>query len=269
GKELVAAAIHNESPRADKQFVPVSCGALPDGLLESELFGHVKGAFTGAIREKKGRFELADGGTIFLDEVGELSQPMQVKLLRVLQEFKFERVGGEKTIAVDVRLVSATNKDLKKEVAAGRFRVDLFYRLSVMPLPLPPLRERKGDIPLLADHFLRRIAGESDRDVLSLSPEALSILVDYPWPGNVRELQNIIQFAAIKSRGREITPGHLPAGLLQGAGAAAARKGRKRKLDSAAVADAMKKAKGNKVKAAGLLKVSRATLYRFLSDPDG
>ncbi len=268
GKELVAAAVHNESPRADKQFVPVSCGALPDGLLESELFGHEKGAFTGAIREKKGRFELADGGTIFLDEIGELSQPMQVKLLRVTQELKFERVGGEKTIAVDVRLVSATNKDLKKEVAAGRFREDLFYRLSVVPITLPPLRERKGDIQLLADHFLQRIAEESDRDVTTLSPEALSILMEYPWPGNVRELQNILQFSVIKSRGSEITPGHLPAGLLKGAGAAAGRKGQKRKLDSAAVADAMKKAKGNKVKAAGLLGVSRATLYRFLSDKE-
>lgn len=268
GKELVAAAIHNESPRADKQFVPVSCGALPEGLLDSELFGHVKGAFTGAIREKKGRFELADGGTIFFDEIGELSPSMQVKLLRVLQEFKFERVGGEKTIQVDVRLVSATNKDLRKEVAAGRFREDLFYRLSVVPITLPTLRERKGDIPILADHFLQRIAEESDRDVTSLSPDALSILVEYPWPGNVRELQNILQFAAIKSRGMEIMPEHLPASLSKGAGAAAGRKGQKRKLDSAAVAHAMKKAKGNKAKAARLLGVSRATLYRFLSDKE-
>jgi len=264
GKELVAAAIHNESPRAQRQFVPVNCGALPDGLLESELFGHVKGAFTGAIRDKKGRFELADSGTIFLDEIGDLSAAMQVKLLRVLQEGTFERVGDEKTVKVDVRVISATNKNLRQEVAAGKFREDLFYRLCVVPITLPPLRDRRTDIPLLAEHILSRAAKESGRKKVSLSPPAIAALMDYPWPGNVRELQNALQYALIKSRGDTITPEHLPAIIYERSELTPAAP-RRRKLEPADVANALQQANGNKVKAARLLGVSRATLYRFLS----
>ena len=266
GKELVAAAIHSEGPRAGKQFVPVNCGALPDGLLESELFGHVKGAFTGAIRDKKGRFEVAHQGTIFLDEIGDLSPAMQVKLLRVLQEGTFERVGDEKTIRVDVRVLSATNKDLTKEVAAGRFREDLFYRICVVPITLPPLRERPKDISLLADHFLENAARESGREKASLSPETRSVLMGYPWPGNVRELQNGLLFALIKCKGDEIEPDHLPPLLVRDRTSMPARKRRRRKLEGEAVAEALKHTGGNKAKAAKRLGVSRATLYRFIDE---
>jgi transcriptional regulator with GAF, ATPase, and Fis domain len=268
GKELVAAAIHGESPRAEKLFVPVNCSALPEGLLESELFGHVRGAFTGAIRDKKGRFELADGGTIFLDEVGDLSPPIQVKLLRVLQEGTFEHVGGERTIRVDVRVISATNKDLRREVAAGRFRDDLFYRLCVIPINLPPLRERRSDIALLAEHILSHALAEADRDEVILSAEALNAMIGYDWPGNVRELQNAIQYALVKCRGNALRPEHLPP-TVAGARAASGvrpRRRRKRKLNADAVRRALDETKGNKVEAARKLSVSRATLYRFLDD---
>jgi len=268
GKELVASAIHSESPRAKKLFVPVNCSALPEGLLESELFGHVRGAFTGAIRDKKGRFELADGGTIFLDEVGDLSPTVQVKLLRVLQEGTFERVGGEKTIRVDVRVISATNRDLRREVAAGRFRDDLFYRLCVIPITLPPLRERGNDISLLAEHILRQALAEADRDDVALSPEALNVMIGYDWPGNVRELQNAIQYALVKCRGNVLRLEHLPPTVAgaRAAPAAPARRRRKRKLNADAVRRALQETRGNKVEAARKLGVSRATLYRFLDE---
>ena len=268
GKERVAAAIHSESPRADKLFVPVNCSALPEGLLESELFGHVRGAFTGAIRDKKGRFELADGGTIFLDEVGDLSPAIQVKLLRVLQEGTFEHVGGERTIKVNVRVISATNRDLRREVAAGRFRDDLFYRLCVIPINLPPLRERRNDISLLAEHILRQALAEADRDEVALSPEALNVMISYDWPGNVRELQNAIQYALVKCRGNVLRLEHMPP-TVAGAHAvpgARPRRRRKRKLNADAVRRALDETKGNKVEAARRLGVSRATLYRFLDD---
>ena len=268
GKELVAAAIHAEGPRADKPFVPVSCGALPEGILESELFGHVRGAFTGALRDRKGRFELADGGTIFLDEVGDIPPAMQVKLLRVLQEGAFERIGGERTLRVDVRLISATNKDLRKEVAAGRFREDLFYRLSVVPVVLPPLCERRGDIPLLAEHLLRRALAETGRQDVTFSRNVMEAMVDYAWPGNVRELENAIQYALVKCRGNVLEPQHLPAviGQTRAAGRPATRR-RKRKLDAEAVRQALERTGGNKLQAARRLGVSRATLYRFLENP--
>jgi len=267
GKELVAAAIHNEGPRGQKLFVPVNCGALPEGLLESELFGHVKGAFTGAVRDKRGRFELADGGTLFLDEVADLPKVLQAKLLRVLQEGTFERVGGEETISVNVRLISATNRELKREVERGNFRDDLYYRINVVPIHLPPLRERKNDIPLLVDHFLER-AREEGQDANGLSKEALAAMTDYPWPGNVRELQSAIRFSLVKSRGRTIQPRYLPLELREWKSQRPSP-GPSRKLESDGVRAALTETGGNKAKAARLLGVGRATLYRFLADhPD-
>ncbi|MDJ0802589.1 MAG: sigma 54-interacting transcriptional regulator [Desulfobacterales bacterium] len=264
GKELVATAIHNESHRAGTPFVPINCGALPEGLIESELFGHVKGAFSGAIRDKKGRFELADGGTIFLDEVAELSKNMQVKLLRFLQEGEFERVGGEKTLTVSVKVISATNKDLKEEVRRGRFREDLYYRLSVIPIFIPPLRERKTDIPLLANHFMQEAAMKHGQSPFRIAKEALALLMDYSWPGNVRELQNAIQFAFVKSNGRLLAVDDLPM-EIKGQLENLPRKGPVRKLEVRTVKAALKKAGGNKSRAARLLGVGRATLYRFLN----
>jgi len=267
GKELVAAAIHNEGPRAGRLFVPVNCAALPEGLLESELFGHVKGAFTGAIRDKKGRFELADGGTLFLDEIGDLPKTVQVKLLRVLQEGTFERVGGEKSLSVDVRIISATNKDLTEEVTKGHFRKDLYYRIRVVPITIPALRERKDDIPLLVDHFLRKTAIEG-YEARGISKEALALMVHYPWPGNVRELQSAIRFALIMSKGEGIRREHLPTELREWASQSRTR-GPSRKLDRDRVSAALKKTGGNKAKAARFLEVGRATLYRFLDEhPD-
>jgi PAS domain S-box-containing protein len=263
GKELVATAIHNESRRAGTPFVPINCGALPEGLIESELFGHVKGAFSGAIRDKRGRFELAQGGTIFLDEIAELSKNMQVKLLRFLQENKFERVGGEATISVDVKVISATNKDLKEEVRQGRFREDLYYRLSVIPIKIPPLRERKTDIPLLVSHFIQEAALKHGTPPFRIAKEAMALLLDYPWPGNVRELQNAIQFAIVKSNGRVLAADDLPL-EIRGQRPDPPRRGPVRKLGVAGVRGALRRAGGNKSKAARLLGVGRATLYRFL-----
>jgi PAS domain S-box-containing protein len=265
GKELVANAIHNESRRGGAPFVPINCGALPEGLIESELFGHVKGAFSGAIRDKKGRFELADGGSLFLDEVAELSKPLQVKLLRFLQEGTFEKVGGERTTGVNVRIISATNKDLKKEVQRNTFREDLFYRLNVIPIQIPPLRERKTDIPLLAKHFLNQVAEHSGNSVPGISDAALSVMMDYAWPGNVRELQNAVQFAIVRCSREVITAKDLPMELQQIPGSAG-RRGPARKLDTPAVRQALLKTAGNKARAARELGVGRATLYRFISE---
>jgi len=263
GKELIAGAVHNSSGRKEKPFVPINCGALPEGLIESELFGHVKGAFSGAIRDKKGRFELANGGTIFLDEVAELSKHMQVKLLRLLQEGTFERVGGETTETVDVRIISATNKDLKKEVQKNNFREDLFYRLNVIPIEIPPLRERKTDIPLLVDHFLKEAGTRHDRPMLEISRDSLSLMIDYPWPGNIRQLQNTIQYGIVKCTGNLILPQHLPMELREFEGIEC-RPVSSHKLTPDRVATALKTSGGNKSKAAKLLGVGRATLYRFL-----
>jgi two-component system, NtrC family, response regulator len=197
GKELVAKAIHMNSPRQDKAFITVNCAALAENLLESELFGHEKGAFTGAYVMRKGRFELADGGTLFLDEIGEIPLALQAKLLRALQEKRFERVGGSKTLAVDVRIISATNKDLREEVDSGRFREDLYYRLKVIHVPLPPLRERMDDIPILVEYFVGSVAERLAKPGLTISPDALRLMVMLPWEGNVRELENTIERAAI------------------------------------------------------------------------
>ena len=217
GKELVARAIHRLSRRAAGPFIKVNCGALTETLLESELFGHEKGSFTGAIKQKLGRFELADGGTLFLDEVGDVPPAMQVKLLRALQEGEIDRVGGEAPVKVDVRVVSATNKDLDAEVAAGRFRQDLFFRLHVLPLGLPPLRERREDIPALVAHFIAKLAPRTNARVRAISDSALGRIMAYHWPGNVRELENAIEQALVFAEGDEIQPAALPQFLQGGA----------------------------------------------------
>ena len=274
GKERVAYAIHDISAYGNGAFVPVNCGAIPEGIVESELFGHVKGAFSGAIKERKGRFELAHKGTLFLDEVADLPLKTQVKLLRFLQEGSFEKVGGEKKVSVDVRIISAANKNLKEEVTAGRFREDLFYRLNVIPIHLPPLRLRKNDIPLLAAHFLKEAEQESPNIVPQLAHDALDIMLDYHWPGNVRELKNAIQFSVVRSRGTQILPSDLPMEIIQGRDLNLRLSDRPRaqqiisakgKLDIESVKAAIKKTGGNKSKAARVLGVGRATLYRFLA----
>ena len=210
GKELVANAIHHNSPRTQQPFVKVACAALPETLLESELFGHEKGAFTGAIARREGRFQAAHRGTIFLDEVGEMSLAIQTKLLRVLQEREFEPVGSSRTAKVDVRVIAATNKDLGKEIREGRFREDLFYRLNVIPIHLPPVRERKEDIPALANHFLSLYREKNKKEIKEISPKALDLLIRHDWPGNIRELENCLERAVIVARGELIAPADLP-----------------------------------------------------------
>ncbi len=265
GKELVANATHSNSNRSSGPFVPINCGALPEGLIESELFGHVKGAFSGAIRDKKGRFELADGGTIFLDEVADLGKPLQVKLLRFLQEGTLERVGGEKTVRVNVRVISATNKDLKKEVHEDNFREDLYYRLNVIPIHIPPLRERKTDIPLLIEYFLNQVNHNGKKTPQKYSDAAMAKMLDYSWPGNVRELQNAVQFSIVHTSGSLINEDDLPLELRE-LTCFPVKRGPNRKLDRVSVRAALIKTGGNKAKAAKQLGVGRATLYRFLSD---
>jgi PAS domain S-box-containing protein len=268
GKELVARAIHNESPRSDGPFVPINCGALPEGLIESELFGHVKGAFTGAIRDKKGRFELADGGSIFLDEVADLPKNIQVKLLRFLQEGTLEKVGSEKSIRINARVISATNKDLKKEVQNDHFREDLFYRINVIPIMLPALREKKNDIPLLVEHFLRMVEKRYGKTNYTITEEAMDLLMEYRWPGNVRELENAIQFAIVRCRGNAIKAKDLPMELIDGY-EIRSRRGPAKKLDLDTVVQILEKTGGNKAKAAKIIGVGRATLYRFIAEhPD-
>jgi sigma-54 dependent transcriptional regulator, acetoin dehydrogenase operon transcriptional activator AcoR len=276
GKERVACAIHDISSFGKGAFVPINCGAIPEGIVESELFGHVKGAFSGAVKERKGRFELAHKGTLFLDEVAELPLKTQVKLLRFLEEGTFEKVGGEKKVSADVRIISATNKNLKDEIKTGKFREDLYYRLNVIPISLPPLRKRKGDISLLISHFLKEAEHDSPHSVPGLSDNTLAIMLDYHWPGNVRELKNIIQFALVRSRGKTIQPVHLPLEITKDKevtrgltkrepehpSASAKTKG---KLDVDSVKAAIKKTGGNKSKAARVLGVGRATLYRFFA----
>lgn len=269
GKELVAVALHRQGHRADRSFVAINCGALPDTLLESELFGHVRGAFSGAIHNKKGRFELADGGTVFLDEIGDISPAMQVKLLRVLQDGTLQRLGDEKTFRVDVRVIAATHRDIKAEIAAGRFREDLYYRLCVVPVHLPPLRERPEDIPLLACHFLKQAAADEKRPgPVLLAQETLNLLKEYQWPGNIRELQNIIRYLLIKCPHDIIEPHYLPTefGIKHISAVQSAPSGkRRRKLEQNAVRHALRACGNNKTLAARRLGVGRATLYRFLS----
>jgi Nif-specific regulatory protein len=220
GKELIARAIHYASPRADKPFIKVNCAALPENLLESELFGHEKGAFTGAVTRRIGRFEQAHSGSIFLDEIGDLTPPLQIKLLRVLQEKEFERVGGNQTIKVDVRVIAATNRNPEEAIQKGAFREDLYYRLNVVTITLPPLRERKEDIPLLVDHFLKKYSQKNQKQVTAVSKEARDLLQRYDYPGNVRELENFIERAVVLCRGETLTRQDLPLALQEGKGEA-------------------------------------------------
>ena len=215
GKELAARAIHDLSPRKDGPFIKINCSALPETLLESELFGHEKGAFTNAVKRKLGRFELADGGSLFLDEIGDISPAVQVKLLRVLQEKEFERVGGEAPVRVDVRIISATNKDLQKEMEAGRFREDLFYRLHILPLTLPPLRERLDDLDILVQHFLEKLRARTRHEVKKVHDDVVKIFRHYPWPGNIRELENVMEQALVFAEEEELTTLDLPHHITQ------------------------------------------------------
>jgi transcriptional regulator with PAS, ATPase and Fis domain len=264
GKELVALALHKESRRAQKNFVPVNCGALPEGLLESELFGHIKGAFTGADRPKKGRFAVADGGTLFLDEVGELGSAIQVKFLRVLQNGCFEPVGSDRTTCVDVRVISATNIRLGREAREGRFRQDLYYRLNVMPIRVPPLRARKEDIPLLCEYFMSEFSTNVWTPKVTLAPEVVNILMNYSWPGNVRELRNVLQYACVRATSEVITPSDLPPNLSSSDTPKMHYKRKRRlKLTDSRVDEALEMAQGNRQEAAKILGVSRSTLYRF------
>ncbi len=270
--------MHEYSTRADQPFIKVNCAAIPSTLLESELFGYEKGAFTGAVASKPGRFELASGGTLFLDEVGEIPPEMQVKLLRVLQESEFERVGGVKTIKVDVRLVAATNRDLKKEIAHGHFREDLYYRLNVVPIPLPPLRERASDIPALVSFFIDKFNARLSKSVAGVEPAALARLTAYRWPGNIRELENVIERAVLFADGERITEADLPHDVLTSAGqtplelrvdedALISGEGLKEqvkaatlKLERDLITRALDQTSGNVTHAARLLKISRKGL---------
>ena len=258
GKELVARAIHSQSHRRDKPFVAVSCAALPESLLESELFGHERGAFTGAVAQRKGRFELAHRGTLFLDEIGEISANMQVHLLRVLEEKDITRVGGTEPIKVDTRLVSATNKDLKMAVKEGRFHEDLYYRLNVVTIELPPLRERREDIPLLAQHFLAKFAVENQKEVSAFSPEATDSIMNYHWPGNVRELENAIERAVILAKDNVITLAELPQEHLAPLPSSLRDL---REVEREHILGVLAQTGGNYSEAARILGVTRMTLY--------
>ncbi|HID54911.1 TPA: sigma-54-dependent Fis family transcriptional regulator [Candidatus Poribacteria bacterium] len=275
GKEILARYIHRISSRGDKPFIPVNCGALPDTLVEDELFGHEKGAYTDAYSERKGKFELADGGTLFLDEITTLSPSAQVKLLRVLQEEEFERIGGTKPIKVDVRIIAASNEDVKLSVQEGRFREDLFYRLNVVTIDLPPLRERREDIPLLVEHFIRKHSIRHEKKVKSISDEAMRALMSYNWPGNVRELENAIERAIILSEGETIQIEDLPAwiaGEWEGSDEIE-REGifipfgmKIEDVERKLILETLRRVGGDKTKAARILGISRRTIYRKLQE---
>lgn len=272
GKELIARAIHYNSGRAAKSLVPVNCGAIPENLLESELFGHVKGSFTGAISSKKGRFEMANGGTIFLDEIGDMSLRLQVKILRVLQERKFEPVGSTKTVEVDVRIITATHRNLEELVKTGKFREDLYYRLNVIPITVPPLRQRVCDIPILAEHFLRVYSDANHVNYPIINQEIMSLFMNYNWPGNVRELENTIERLVVLYPGRQIEMGNLPEKFLQVSDtifknsalhipdAGISLKNAVNDFENTLILKALDKTGWNKNKAATLLKLNRTTL---------
>ena len=273
GKELVANAIHARSPRAGKPFIKVSCAALPESLLENELFGHEKGAYTGAISMQRGRFELADGGTIFLDEIGEMTPATQVKLLAVLQEGKFERIGGTKTIAADVRVLAATNRDLAKAVEERHFRQDLYYRLNVITIQVPPLRDRPEDIPILASYFVKKYAGANDKRIEGIARVAMDALMGYSWPGNVRELENAIERSVVLAKHMTLSVEDLPPNIRGGAGPVERsdhitfRVGASMAdIERQAILRTLERTKGDKKLAADLLKIGFRTLYRRLKE---
>jgi DNA-binding NtrC family response regulator len=266
GKEVAAKAIHALSPRAEKPFIAVHCAALSPQLLESELFGHEKGAFTGAGERRIGRFEQAAGGTLFLDEIGEIDPTVQVKILRVLGEKTFERVGGNQTLGADVRIIAATNRDLAAMVAQGKFREDLYFRLHVVPLEMPPLRDHREDIPLLADAFLREMAKEHGKPTRRFSGEAMSILESYGWPGNIRELRAAVEHAVVLGVGGELTPADLPASLrLSEADHSVAAGLNLAEVEAAMIRKALSECGENRTKAAKKLGISRRTLHRHLA----
>jgi DNA-binding NtrC family response regulator len=269
GKELIAKAIHRLSSRKNGAFVPVHCAALSSTLLESELFGHEKGAFTGAAERRKGRFELADGGSLFLDEIGEVDASVQVKILRALEERRFERVGGQEPIDVDTRLIAATNRDLKKMVAEGKFREDLYYRLYVVVIQLPALRERKSDISLLLKHYLDVFNQENGRSIEGFSPDALDFLMAYRWPGNVRELRNVVEQMVVLSRSQRIGVRDLPVHLREtgsSGGTLQVEGGTLEELEKRALLQALKESGGNRTHAAEKLGISRRTLHRKIAE---
>jgi len=269
GKEVVADAVHTRSDRRDKPFIKVHCAALTESLLESELFGHEKGSFTGASALKKGRFELADGGTIFLDEIGEINPSVQIKILRVLQEKSFERVGGEKTIQVDTRIIAATNRDLKKEVEKGKFREDLYYRLNVININIPPLRERKEDIPLLSSAFLKEFAQENDKAVEAIGSKAAMLLYNYSWPGNVRELRNCIESSLVLCRNHFISVEDLPPQIRDGENSNVIRIDVGTSMVEAEkiiLRSTLAAYNNNKSKTAEVLGIGRKTLHRKIHD---
>ncbi len=269
GKEAIASLIHKIGPRRKKPFIKLSCAALPETLLESELFGYEKGAFTGAVGQKEGRFELADEGTLFLDEVGEISPTLQVKLLRVLQEGEFERVGGTKVLKSDVRIISATNINLTNAIKQKRFREDLYYRLNVITINIPPLRERKEDIPLLVSHFMRIYQEKNDKIIDGISEDVLDILTDYAWPGNVRELKNVIERAVVLTQGRIISQNDLPDNIFQ-----SKIEDRKltipfgtplREIEKKIIVETLRRTKGDKEVTANLLGITPRTIYRKMN----
>jgi len=268
GKELVARAIHNRSPRASKPFVPVNCTALSESLLESELFGHARGAFTGAVAAKRGLFETANEGTLFLDEIGDMGPKMQAQILRVLQDGEMRPVGGTDAIRVDVRLVCATNRDLEAEVKAGRFREDLYFRINVVTVRMPPLRDRAGDIPILVRHFINKVARREARNEASVSPEALAVLTRYSWPGNVRELENAVERAVAVAKGNVILPSDLPVEVYGGSPVPPAGIIDDRptlgELEKRYIALVLAECGGNKKRAAEKLGIDRRTLYRAI-----
>jgi two-component system response regulator HydG len=274
GKELIANAIHQNSPRASQPFVKVACGALPETLLESELFGHERGAFTGAIARREGRFQVAHRGSIFLDEVGEMSPTTQMKLLRVVQEKEFEPLGSTRTMKVDVRVIAATNKDLEKEVKEGRFREDLFYRLNVVPVSLPPLRERKEDIPALAAHFFTIYREKNRKALQAISGKAMDLLMRYDWPGNIRELENCIERAVIMARGEIIAPADLAANIQvlsnggEAQGLAFPSGISLQEVEKALILRTLEDTGGNRTRAAEILGINRRTLQNKLKEYD-
>jgi DNA-binding NtrC family response regulator len=265
GKELVAKAIHYNSPRSARAFVAVNCAAIPAELLESELFGHEKGSFTGAIATKVGKFELATGGSLFLDEVGSMRLDLQAKILRALQEREVERVGGTRTIKIDVRVIAATNRDLKKAVEEGTFREDLYYRLNVVPITLPDLKDRQEDIPLLANHFVQKFAQESNPAIREISKEAMAVLMSHAWPGNVRELENVIERAVTLGHGPAVLSADLPPHLAGGANPlerALTKDATLEDLERDYIAMILQRTKGHQIRAATILGIDRRTLYR-------